>query len=285
MPLSDSVPTRDALRSDLGTLKKLTESLIEDSRFEDRQRARAWVRLTEMLVDYADRERECFGTVHSPIRYLLYDARAEREQLEKTLGADFIRLNLRTAWGELEALTTEEYLDEVQAARPRFQAALLAGDESAAWKILEATVAVIAEMDDNTYEPEDQSTHARPMGDRLAPHFPEEMTLAQHVARFGGTGAPVGRPRHGTKKPEQAQRKILERCPGRSIDELRACLGRGRKSAAASVVRRELAAAVAEILDGRKATREALAEALSCGSLRTIDALRRDGRDDRRIVA
>jgi hypothetical protein len=91
-----------------------------------------------------------------------------------------------------------------------------------------------------------------------------------HIMDSGRTGAPVGRPRLGSLDKNVAESLLTERCPYRTIDELRGCLGRSKPSAEALAVRADLAAAVREICQGRRVNRKALAEALECG-IRTID--------------
>jgi hypothetical protein len=88
----------------------------------------------------------------------------------------------------------------------------------------------------------------------------------------GVTGAPAGRPRLGTTDPAAAARLLLERCPGRTLDEVRGCLCRGKPSVQARTVRAELAVAVRDISVSRRATHKALAEALGCG-IRAVDRL------------
>jgi hypothetical protein len=78
------------------------------------------------------------------------------------------------------------------------------------------------------------------------------------------TGVPTGRPRVGTKDPARAKQLIEERAGGRSVEELRGCLGRGRKNAAQRARREELAQIVRELRSERRATPEALAGALGC---------------------
>jgi len=84
------------------------------------------------------------------------------------------------------------------------------------------------------------------------------------VVATGRTGAPVGRPRRGTKNPERATELLLERCPGRTIQDLRGCLGRGKKTSQAREIAAELSIAVQDITGARKATQAALMAALDC---------------------
>jgi hypothetical protein len=51
-----------------------------------------------------------------------------------------------------------------------------------------------------------------------------------HIFQSGRTGAPAGRPRHGTKDAVVAERRLLDCCPGRSMEELRRCVRRGGRA-------------------------------------------------------
>ncbi|MGN6870304.1 MAG: hypothetical protein ACTHMY_18090 [Solirubrobacteraceae bacterium] len=122
-----------------------------------------------------------------------------------------------------------------------------------------------------------------------APHAGEDATGSLLVAIYGETGpdedagyhitrkrAPAehgpGRPRRGSLDPERAEELLLELCPGHTLDELRAALARGRPSKAARETRPVVSAAIREIRQRKRATPEALAEALRCDA-RTIRRL------------
>jgi hypothetical protein len=55
-----------------------------------------------------------------------------------------------------------------------------------------------------------------------------------------------GRPRTGSADPEQATRELLNRCPGRTLEELRNALGRGRKPDHVKAVAAQLASEIHE---------------------------------------
>jgi hypothetical protein len=106
------------------------------------------------------------------------------------------------------------------------------------------------------------------------------------IESSGRTGNPSGRPRLGTTDPDAAASLILEICPNNRIEDLRVCLARGKPSAAVKDTRATLARAVCRILERRRATREALAAALTC-NVKTIDRLRAAGNpsDEQQQVA
>jgi hypothetical protein len=83
------------------------------------------------------------------------------------------------------------------------------------------------------------------------------------------TGAPAGRPTVGTRDAERAARLIEERLDGRRLEDLRACLRPGRHTEAQQRDRAALKRVVAELALQRKATREALAQAVGCNE-RTV---------------
>lgn len=95
------------------------------------------------------------------------------------------------------------------------------------------------------------------------------------VEDTGRTDAPRGHQRHGTTRVAVAT-DLLERYSGHSIDDLKACLVRGKLTLAMRAIHADLEDAVFAICDARKATRKALAEALGC-TPRTIARLRSDG--------
>lgn len=100
---------------------------------------------------------------------------------------------------------------------------------------------------------------------------------------IGRTGAPVGRPHRGTKAPGTAEERLLNECPGHTIQELRRLAGaRGKPSAQARASRRVLERAVYCIREAQTATPEALAGALEC-SVRTIHRLRDAGAEAIRL--
>jgi hypothetical protein len=78
------------------------------------------------------------------------------------------------------------------------------------------------------------------------------------------SGLSPGRPVAGTRKPDRATELLLERCPGRTVEELRACVAVGRVRNVDSAVRDELVAAVKGIRDARLAPTATLAQALKC---------------------
>jgi hypothetical protein len=80
---------------------------------------------------------------------------------------------------------------------------------------------------------------------------------AYAIQDTGRTQAPVGRPPLGTDDPRQAAR-LLEGHYGRTIEQLRPLIGRGKRADA------QLAEAVAAIMDAHRATDKALAAALRC---------------------
>ena len=92
----------------------------------------------------------------------------------------------------------------------------------------------------------------------------------------GRTGAPGGRPRHGTADGWQATLLILDRCPGRTIEELRGCISDGRPNANMRPIHDALSVAVSKICEARLATRDGLAAALEC-NVRAVHRLRAKG--------
>jgi hypothetical protein len=84
-----------------------------------------------------------------------------------------------------------------------------------------------------------------------------------------GSPAPAGRPRVGSNDPARAIQLLLERCPGRTIEELRACLRPGHKTQQMREAYGEVVPAVRAIRAERLATPRALAIGLDSG-LRTI---------------
>ena len=95
----------------------------------------------------------------------------------------------------------------------------------------------------------------------------------------GVTGAPAGRPRRGTKDPVRAAELLLERCPDRSIEQLRAAATtRGRPAPYLVSIRAELDRAIATILDEHRATSIAIAGALGC-TTQAVDKMRARGLD------
>jgi hypothetical protein len=89
--------------------------------------------------------------------------------------------------------------------------------------------------------------------------------------------ASAGLSRSAPKASDAAANVILERCPGRSMDDLRAHLGKGRPTAAGKVVRAQLEHSIFVIGEEKSATRKALAGALEC-DVATINRLRNKGR-------
>ena len=84
-----------------------------------------------------------------------------------------------------------------------------------------------------------------------------------------------GRPRTGSADPEQATRELLNRCPGRTLDDLRSAIGRGRKPDHLKAVAAELGREIHEIRAEELYTPMALAAALGC-SPSTIQRLARE---------
>jgi len=110
---------------------------------------------------------------------------------------------------------------------------------------------------------------SRASGDLATVYGENAGTVGVRVKR---SSAPPGRPRHGSKDAQRVEQLLLEQCPGRTIDELRAALAPGRPSDAALEIRPQLTAAIKALRDQQRATPEALAEALCC-DVRTIHRL------------
>lgn len=157
--------------------------------------------------------------------------------------------------------------------------------DARALEVFDATRAQMAREADNTYQSDDCSVSGGIDRDAhdMAAAFPvahDDGTGSRpvddnpgaEVIATGTTGAPVGRPRRGTRDADTAEQLLIEYCAGKTIDELRACVPKGRPPTDSLVTRDLLAGALRDISRGHRATHQALAEALQCG-VRTVDRL------------
>jgi hypothetical protein len=95
---------------------------------------------------------------------------------------------------------------------------------------------------------------------------PVLLELRARAERNRLTGNDPGRPRHpGVRDAAEAECLLLGYCPGRTIEDLRRCIRRGRPRSSDQAMRAELSGAVRWLLlVDRSVTAEALAEALRC---------------------
>lgn len=99
-------------------------------------------------------------------------------------------------------------------------------------------------------------------GPDLAARYGEGAPTYHIDSKRAPSGLPPGRPRRGSKDPVRVTRQLLELCPDRTIEQVRSSLGRGRKTAEQQQIRAEAIAAITSLHDARKATPQAIADAL-----------------------